>query len=183
MCLGLYHFQFSLVGQPVVVFSDNTTALSYVCKQGATFSTVFNAEAQLLLRWAEDWLITIVPQFVMGARNVVSDFISRRNQIIGSEWTLVQEVVDELIATWPATINLFATSLNCRLPIYFAPLNDPLSAGTDAFLQSWNGMQAYAFPPFSLIREVLSKLRQSKSTYPMLIAPLWPQKERYPDPL
>ena len=50
------------------------------------------------------------------------------------------------------SIDLFATSLNFRIPIYFAPLQDPQSIGTDALLQKWDNLQVYAFPPFSLIR-------------------------------
>ena len=56
--------------------------------------------------------------------------------MIGSEWTLVQKVVDDLEKKWPATVDLFAASLNYRLPVYFSPLKDPMAAGTDAFLQS-----------------------------------------------
>ena len=82
---------------------------------------------------------------------------------------------------WPATIDLFATSINYRLQVYFAPLKDPMSAGTDAFLQSWNGLQAYAFPPFSLVRQVINKLRSSLCLEMTLIAPFWPQKEWFPD--
>ena len=47
--LSLNHFRFSLVGQPLAVFLDNTTALSYVRKQWGTFSPALNGEAQLLL--------------------------------------------------------------------------------------------------------------------------------------
>ena len=97
----------------------------------------------VLLRWAEKWSNTIVPQFTMGSHNVVAESLSRRHQIIGSELTLVQEVVDELLAKWPATIDLFTTSLNYRRPVYFAPLNDRSSAGTDSFLLSWDGFQAF----------------------------------------
>ena len=100
---------------------------------------------------------------------------------MGSEWTLCQDVVNRLLRQWPATIDLFATSLNFRLPVYFAPLRDPASVGTDAFLQSWDGIQAYAFPPFSLVRQVLNKLRTSVNTEITLIAPFWPQKEWFPD--
>ena len=53
-------------------------------------------------------------------------------------------------------------------------LNDPMEAGTDAFLQSWDHLQAYAFPPFSLIRQVLSRLQSSWGTLLTL-------KEWYPD--
>ena len=117
----------------------------------------------------------------MGPHSVVADSLSRKNQVIGSEWTLVQEVVDELHQRWPANVDLFATSLNYRIPVYFSPINDPMAAGTDAFLQSWDDLSAYAFPPFALIREVIRKLQLSRNTYLTLIAPWWPQKEWFPD--
>ena len=75
-----------------------------------------------------------------GAKNVVADSLSRHHQVLGSEWTLAQEVEDNLRRLWPVTVDLFATSLNFRLQVYFSPLNDPLVAGKDAFLQDWNGL-------------------------------------------
>ena len=86
-----------------------------------------------------------------------------------------------LLKRWPATIDLFATSLNYCLPVYFSPLNDPIAAGTDAFLQPWDHLQAYMFTPFSLLHQVLVKLRSSTGTLLTLIAPLWPQREWYLD--
>ena len=111
---------------------------------------------------------------------MVADSLICQHQILGSEWTLAQEVVDELQAEWPVMVNLFATSLNYHLPVYFSPHN-PMAAGTDAFLQSWDGLQAYAFPPFSLIQQILNKLRSCKGTLLTLIAPSWSQKEWFPD--
>ena len=57
----------------------------------------------------------------MGSSNVSAHILSRPNQVIGSEWTLHQEVVDHLVHKWPAVIDLFATSLTARLPVYFSP--------------------------------------------------------------
>ena len=119
-------------------------------------------------------------QFIMGSRNVVADSEPPRS-VIGSEWTLVQEVVDELGKKWPATVDLFATSFNYRLPVYFSPLNGPIATGMDAFLQSWDGLQAYAFPPFALKRNVLNKLWSYRGMFLTLVAPQWPQKECYPE--
>ena len=79
-----------------------------------------------------------------------SPTLSRKNQVISSEWTLCGEAFRHHLRLWPATFGLFATSLNHRLPVYFSPMVDPQSAGTDAMLQSWDGLQAYAFPPFGL---------------------------------
>ena len=71
--------------------------------------------------------------------------------------------------------------MNYRLPVYFFPIDDPLSAGTDAFLQTFDELQAYAFSPFASIRLVLNKLLVCKGTYLTLIALFWLQKEWFPE--
>ena len=117
----------------------------------------------------------------MGSSNVTADILSRPNQVIGSEWTLHQEVVDHLVHKWPAVIDLFATSLTARLRVYFSPASDPRAAWTDALLQPWDNLQAYAFPPIAIIRRVLVKLRSSRNCELTLIAPFWPQREWFPE--
>ena len=72
----------------------------------------------------------------------------------------------------------------CNLPDREAPsvfLTGLRSAGTDALLQPWDDPQAYAFPPITIIRRVLLKLRSSKNCELTLIAPFWPQREWFPD--
>ena len=131
--------------------------------------------------WTENHRVRLLTQFIMGSSNVTVDALSRPNQVIGSEWTLHQEVVDHLAHKWPAVIDLFATSLTARLPVYFSPASDSRAAGTDALLQPWDNLQAYAFPPIAIIRRVLVKLRSSKNCELTLIAPFWPQREWFPD--
>ena len=110
-----------------------------------------------------------------------ADLLSRPNLVIGSEWTLHQEVVQDLLHQWLAIIDLFATSLTARLPVFFAPAWEPNAAGVDAFLQPWDNLQAYAFPPIAIIKRVLLKLRASHNYDLTLIAPFWPQREWFPD--
>ena len=86
-----------------------------------------------------------------------------------------------LTRQWPVMIDLFATSDNHRCSIYFLPFQDPLSAGTDALLQSWDSLLAYAFPPWSILPQVLAKLRVSKQTLLTIIAPYWPQRPWFVD--
>ena len=50
----------------------------------------------------------------------------------------------------------FATSATHRGSIYFSPFRGPWSAGPDVFLQIWDSLRAYAFPPVAVIR-VLSR--------------------------
>ena len=178
---GLKALEHLLVGLSVALFCDNTTTVAYLRRSGGTFSSTLNATAREILLWAENHRVRLLPQFIMGLSNVTADALSRPNQVIGSEWTLHQEVVDQLVHKWPAVIDLFATSLTARLPVYFSPASDSRVAGTDALLQPWDDLQAYAFPPIAIIRRVLVKLRSSRNCEFTLIAPFWPQREWFPD--
>ena len=170
-----------LAGSSVVVFADNSTAVSYLRNQGGTRSSFLNSIAQKILRWAEDLSVVISPQFIMGKLIVLADALSRPNQILGSEWTLKQEVFGDLCRRWPVSIDLFATSQNHRCSVYFSPYHDHNALGTDALLQNWNGWQAYAFPPWSLIPAVLKKLRSFSGVLLTIVAPYWPQRPWFPD--
>ena len=179
--LGLQAFEHLIVGMSVALFCDNTTTVAYLRRSGGTFSSTLNSTAREVLLWVDSRHIRLLPQFIMGSSNVTADALSRPNQVIGSEWTLHQEVVDQLVHRWPAVIDLFATALTARLPVYFSPASDPRAAGTDALLQPWDDLQAYAFPPIAIIRRVLLKLRSSKNCELTLIAPFWPQRDWFPD--
>ena len=117
---GLRQFQLLVSNSMVAVFEDNSTALAYLRKQGGTRSPVLNSIAQRILRWAELIDLVLVPQFIQGKNNVLADFLSRPNQVQGSEWTLKWEVFRELNNKGPVMIDLFATSWNQRCSLFFA---------------------------------------------------------------
>ena len=172
----LLHFQSSLRGSTVAIYVDNSTAVAYLRKSGGTRSLFLDEIAQRILRWSELHAITLAPQFIPGSRNVLADSLSRPHQSLGSEWPLHRDVFRDLRLRWPVMVDLFATSANHRCSVYFSPFRDPQAAGTDAFLQSWDEPQAYAFPPRSIIPRVLAKLRASRGTFLTLVAPYWPQR-------
>ena len=165
----------------MAVFFDNTTAVAYLRKEGGTRSPLLNSLAQEILCWTESLSIRLAPQFLPGSNNVLADPLSRPHQLPHSEWSLNMTVFQSLRKLWPVQIDLFATSENRRCSIYFSPFHDPMSAGTDAFLQSWNGLQAYAFPPVAIIPRVLAKLRASSGTELTLVAPHWAQRPWFSD--
>ena len=51
-----------LEGRVVAVFSDNTTAVAYLRRQGGTLSPALNAVAQRIMRWTEQLNIILMPQ-------------------------------------------------------------------------------------------------------------------------
>ena len=178
---GLLHFLPSLVGKAVSIFCDNSTAVSYLRKEDGTRSPFLNSLTQGILRWAESHSIRLLPQFIPGSLNVLADSLSRPHQLPHTEWSLHPEVFHSINRLWPVQIDLFATSANCQCSVFFSPFRDPVAAGTDAFLQCWDGLQAYAFPPWSVIPQVLAKLSVSPGMELTLIAPYWPQRPWFPD--
>ena len=173
--LGLYQFRSALQGRTVAVFCDNTTAVAYLRKEGDTRSPLLNSLAQEILRWTESLSIRLAPQFLPGSNNVLADALSRPLQLPHSEWSVPLTVFQSLRRLWPVQIGLFATSADHGCSIYFSPFRDPMSAGADAFLQSWDGLQAYVFPPVAIIPRVLATLRASTGTELTLVAPHWAQ--------
>ena len=159
---GLLHFQSSLVGRNVTVFCDNSTAVLYLRREGGTRSPFLNSLTQGILRWAESLSIRLLPQFIPRSLNVLAD-------------SLHPEVFRSLSCLWPVQIDLLATSANRQCSVYFSPFRDLMAEGTDAFIQSWDGLQAYSFPPWSVIPRVLAKLRMSQGTELTVVAPYWPQ--------
>ena len=131
-----------LRGQTVAVYSDNSTALAYLRKQGGTHSSSLNEVAQVLLRLSEAHSVRLLPQFIPGHLNVLADSLSRRSQVLGSEWTLCPQAFTEILRRWPATIDLFATAMTHRLQVYFSPM----SAGTDAMLVLGRSTGVCLFP-------------------------------------
>ena len=171
---GLLEFSSLLRGRTIALFCDIVTTVAYLRRSGGTRSQDLFLEAREILLWVESMKITLLPQLIQGSLNTRADLLSRPNLVIGSEWMLHQEVVQDLLRQWPAIIDLFATSLSARLPVFFAP------AGVDAFLQPWDNLQSYAFPPIAIITRVLLKLRASHICDLTLIAPFWPQREWFP---
>jgi hypothetical protein len=48
-------------------------------------------------------------------------------------------------------VDLFATSLNYKLQVFVSPVPDPKTYAVDAMSFPWEGMFAYAFPPFRFL--------------------------------
>ena len=161
---------------------DNSTVVSHIRNQGGTKSKKLCQQTLEVLSWTHQNNIQLLAKYVPGARNVLADQLSRRNQTLPSEWSLHPQICRWIWKTWDTPwIDLFATKLNHQLPVYMSPIPDPQAWSTDALVQSWDRMIAYAYPPTGLIREMLNKVRQAENLQLILIAPNWPQQEWFVD--
>ena len=88
------------------------------------------------------------------------------------EWCLAPTMSGRLFKMWTRpNWDLFADKENALATNFFSlDSRDP----TDAFLQSWSGLQGhlYTFPPPQLLAQVLAKVSQDKVSL-TLIAPCW----------
>ena len=180
--LALLAFQDRLMGHRVALMSDNTTVVAYVNKQGGTVSSSLYLLVRQVLTWAESHSVVLVGRYVPGRRNVLADQLSRQDQVVPTEWTLHSRVLQAVFEIWGTPmVDLFATALNRRLPVYCSPVPDPMAWQVDAFTVPWDDLDAYAYPPIAVIRPVINRVLMAKRLRLILIAPLWPQQEWFPD--
>ena len=172
-----------VAGQSIRIMTDSVSAAAYIRRQGGTRSLSLFQEARLLLLWCHDHNIQLTPHFLPGHLNVLADLQSRPHQILATEWTLQQSVFNRLLTRFPEmSIDLFATRLNHRLPQFVSRFPDPQAVDSDALTMIWDGLQAYAFPPFAVLAEVLHKVATSHMTC-VLVAPWWPAQPWFPEAL
>ena len=180
--LGLQAFRDVIFSHHVTAMCDNSTVVAYVNKQGGTVSRALCLLASRLLRWMESFDIHLDARYLPRHANVLADVLSRRGQEVGTEWSLHPQVARSLLRVWcNPSIDLFATCLNAKLPLYCSLVPDPQAVFEDAFRHPWDDLDLYAFPPFPLVGRVIARVRESLLVAMTLVAPLWPEKEWFAD--
>ena len=74
---ALQHFRAQLVGQAVLVHSDNATVVAYINHQGGTRSARLCALAWDLIHWCIRQGIALSAVYIPGKANVTADALSR----------------------------------------------------------------------------------------------------------
>ena len=140
--LALQAFRDTITDQRVTAMCDNSMVVAYVSKQGGTVSDSLCELTGQLLRWTEAHNVLLEARYLPGQSNVLADLLSRRNQVLGAEWSLLPQVAKKIIRTWGSpTIDLFATHLNAKLPVYCSLIPDPQAVFEDAHRHPWNHRQ------------------------------------------
>ena len=180
MKYALLAFQTSLQKKSVLLMLDNATVVAYLHNQGGTKSIPLYCVSKEILLLAHCLYMVLQVKHIPGERNALADLLSRKGKVIHTEWTLKQSVVDAIFGAWgKPNLDLFATRLNNRLPVWVSPMADPQAVGVDALSMSWKGMFAYAFPPFAILGKVLEKALKDHPCELILVAPKWPNQSWY----
>ena len=183
--LGLQAFEDMLQDSNVAIMCDNVSAIAYLRNRGGggggTRSQQMCDMAIDTCEWAKKWSMTLIPRHLLGHLNVLADHLSRRDQILKTEWSLNPAVARRVFRVWGSPhVDLFALKCNTKLATYMSPIPESEAWKVGSLVQTWEGMYAYAYPPTALIRQTLNKLILYRAKL-ILIAPLWPKQERFPD--
>ena len=129
--------------QIVLVATDNTTVVAYINKEGGMKSGPLCALLWRILTWCSQRQVTLKARHIPGRLNVIADKLSRLNQTIQTEWSLLPDVFQRLCSKWHRPqIGLFATRFNHKLPLFVSPVPDTLAVAVDALTLPWGATVA-----------------------------------------
>ena len=174
--LALRSFKDQCQNQTVLVATDKSTVVAYINinKQGGTNSAEMCTLLWKIITWCHHYHITLKARHIPGYLNVMANLLSRSNQVQSTEWSLYPQVFKQICQKWfTPHVDLFATHLNHKLPLYMSPVPDPNAWDIDALNLNWTGFTAYAYPLTALLHRVIQKIRQCHCLI-IVIAPGWP---------
>jgi hypothetical protein len=164
----------------VRIKSDNTTAISYVNKQGGTHCMALNDLAVDIWEFCMQEGVHISAAHIPGAHNILADTASRVFSD-SAEWAIPQKVFDNITKKLGRPqVDMFASRLNKKLDAYASWQPDPESCIIDSMSVSWENTFIYLFPPFSMFWPILSKIEQDRVPQAIIIMPDWPTQSWYP---
>ena len=123
--------------------------------------------------------IWITASHVPGVKNTTADL---RSHLFydNKEWSLNEGVAKPLFDQFgKPEIDLFASCLNFKCSKYASYKPDPDAYHVNAFSLCWLNLNAYIFPPFSIVGRVLAKLAQDRATA-LVIVPCWQTQPWFP---
>ena len=151
---------------------DNTTAVAYINNMGGKKQHL-NLLARTIWLWAKERHLWLSASYLKGSLNILADMESRKIRDDDKEWMLNKHIFNKISSNFgPFDIDLFASRLNYQMMPYVAWLPDPHAMAVNAFDLSWENYYCYAFPPFSILTQVLQKVEQDEAEM-VLVAPMW----------
>ena len=152
----------------VLIWMDNTSAISYINHMGGTRLSALAQIAVQFWTWALQKEIVHKARHIAGVENVTADRMSQMIVRDWSDWLLNPTILSKIVALWgPFQVDMFATRLSTLLPGFYSWKAEPLAEATDAFLQDWSTLRGYAHPPWCLIQRCLKKVVIQETTLVM----------------
>lgn len=176
--LGLKTFAKKNDNCAILLRIDNTTAISYINRQGGIQFPHLNNLTRGIWQWCERRKIWLHASYV-NTKDNCADAESRKINP-DTEWELSNEAYQLILYNFGhPNIDLFASRINAKCAKFVSWKPDPDAYTVDAFTINWRLNVFYAFPPFSLILKCLRKIIDDEATG-ILVFPYWPSQPWFP---
>ncbi|XP_057339462.1 uncharacterized protein LOC130676967 [Microplitis mediator] len=177
--LALKCFASDLRDLEILLRVDNTTTMAYINRMGGVRYAGLHKLAQEFWNWCEERRLWVHASYIPSEDNIEADRCSRIDNF-DTEWELANYAFDMVVRNFGnLEIDLFASRINSKYPVYCSWKRDPNAWAFDAFTISWSKWFFYAFPPFSMVAKVIRKIKKDKAKG-VLILPYWPTQNWFP---
>lgn len=178
--IALKCFENVIQGKHVRLLLDNSTAVALINKMGTSHSIDCNELTFNLWCWCKERDIWVSAAHIPGKDNKAADAQSRKINL-DAEWMLNSNFLSEAIDIlgFSPDVDLFASRANAQFHNFFSYKADPEAVAIDAFSVSWASFRLYAFPPFSVLLQVLAKIQREKATG-IVVVPDWKTQVWWP---
>lgn len=167
-------FKNQLKDRSIRILSDNITAVFYIKKIGGTHSLQMCELAMDIWKYLIEYNICINIVHIPGEQNTLADLQSRSLHD-NNDYSLNTDIFKKLLLKIPFTpkVDLFASRLTNKTPIYVSWRFDPFAWKVNAFSFNWPN-EIYLFPPINLISKSVQKFIDDEVEMGILITPDWP---------
>lgn len=150
--------------------TDSMVAL-YVIQSGSSRSPVLMNEMRAHYELCAAMEVELRVEHVSSVLKAWADRLSREHD--STDWTLSAAAFSLLEARYgPHTVDLFASDKTARCARFYSRWYCPGTLGTNAFLHTWAGENAWANPPFHLVGAVVNNILATGATV-TFVAPEW----------
>ena len=184
-CLAVYYsvcaFATQCANKHILVHSDNMTTISNVTNMGSMSSLIRSQIMKDLWQFVYSIGSWLTIRHIAGVSNSAADWASHHFRNNRTEWSLLVPVFQQISKHFgPFDMDLFASSLNNKVPWFCAWQPDAGAFAIDAFTVNWSLFaNCYAMPPFSLITRVLQRVLTTSVTV-IIVVPLWESQPWFP---
>ena len=165
----------ALKGAVIAWYCDAQVAVGAVGKWRAKAEGLLH-EVNMLLDTVRSLGCSVVPHWVSRAAGwqPVADFLSKSRWVRDrAEWAMPQEVATKLMteASFEPRVDLFATAASAKLPSYVSQFPELGNTWTDAFARGWDDVDAFAFPPFSVVPAMMRHICRAQRCRVLAVVP------------
>ena len=178
---GLKTFWEKITGQHVLIKSDSMTALADMRKMGSMCSLFCDRLVRKIysLLYSVDARVSLT--FVPGVDNILADEKSRVFTSETSEWSLPPDIFRTLLDIAPEMeVDLFASHLNNKLPLFCSWVPTPGCMPVDAFTFDCNAKVCFCFPPCSMYLKCLDYIQTTRVKKLFMVIPWHPTAVWFP---